>query len=65
MDDLHSEESKAVQKSVDGESLLSHLQGIVKVQFLNIQVKYASYQKTDVAKQVTRLVKSLMNAVSP
>ena len=29
------------------------------------QVKYASYQKTDVAKQVTRLVKSLMNAVSP
>ena len=65
MDDLHSEESKAVQKSVDGESLLSHLQGIVKVQFLNIQVKYASYQKTDVAKQVTRLVKSAMNAVSP
>ena len=39
MDDLHSEESKAVQKSVDGESLLSHLQAIDKVLFLNIQIK--------------------------
>ena len=37
MDDLHSEESKAVQKSVDDESLLSHLQAIDKIQFKNIQ----------------------------
>ena len=65
IEDLHSEESIAVQNDVDGEFLLSHLQLMKNHFYLFKKSIDSSYQNSDVAKQVIREEKSAMNAVSP